>query len=431
MKLKDRIKGLERIRASELLPNPKNWRTHPREQRDALRGVLAEVGIADALLVRRTKDGYQILDGHCRAEEAPDVEWPCLVVDLSDSEADKLLATHDPIGAMADADADTLRELLAGVESKNEAVRELLATLEEQAGITHESYEPAEDPGAQVDRAEELRAEWGVERGQVWQVGRHRIMCGDSTCAEDVERLLGGATPGVLFTSPPYLQQRTYAGNMASDWLGLMCGTFSCWAERMDQTAQMFVNLGMVYDKKVLRYWEPWIDAEEEAGRILVGWNVWDKLAAVPGAPGPRCQTAHEWVFHLTASPKVCKKTQPCASAGQTTSGTMRARDGSLQKVRKHVVGETKTPDSVVRLTARRPKSLEHEHPATFPAGLPAYFMEAWPEGDVCDPFLGSGTTLVACEQLGRVGYGMEITPAYVAVSLQRLHDMGLTCEVV
>jgi len=57
--------------------------------------------------------------------------------------------------------------------------------------------------------------------------------------------------------------------------------------------------------------------------------------------------------------------------------------------------------------------------------------MEAWPEGDVCDPFLGSGTTLVACEQLGRVGYGMEIEPAYVAVSLQRLHDMGLTCEVV
>jgi DNA modification methylase len=57
--------------------------------------------------------------------------------------------------------------------------------------------------------------------------------------------------------------------------------------------------------------------------------------------------------------------------------------------------------------------------------------MEAWPEGDVCDPFLGSGTTIVACEQLGRVGYGMEIVPAYVAVSLQRLHDMGLTCEVV
>ncbi len=135
MKLKDRIKGLERIRASELLPHPKNWRTHPREQRDALRGILAEVGIADALLVRRTKDGYQILDGHCRAEEAPDVEWPCLVVDLSDAEAEKLLVTHDPIGAMAEADAETLRGLLDGFETENDALAAMIGALEWDAGL--------------------------------------------------------------------------------------------------------------------------------------------------------------------------------------------------------------------------------------------------------------------------------------------------------
>jgi len=122
VKLKDRIKGLERIPARDLLPHPQNWRTHPREQRDALRGILADVGIADALLVRETPDGYQILDGHCRAEEAPDVEWPCLVVDLSDAEAEKLLVTHDPIGAMAEADAETLRELLAGVSIDQETL---------------------------------------------------------------------------------------------------------------------------------------------------------------------------------------------------------------------------------------------------------------------------------------------------------------------
>lgn len=135
MKLKDRIKGLERIPARDLLPHPRNWRTHPREQRDALRGILAEVGIADALLVRRTKDGYQILDGHCRAEEAPDVEWPCLVVDLSDAEAEKLLVTHDPIGAMAEADANALRGLLDGFETENEAVRSMVEALSEECGL--------------------------------------------------------------------------------------------------------------------------------------------------------------------------------------------------------------------------------------------------------------------------------------------------------
>jgi hypothetical protein len=135
VKLKDRIKGLERIPARDLLPHPKNWRTHPREQRDALRGILADVGIADALLVRETPDGYQILDGHCRAEEAPDVEWPCLVVDLSDAEAEKLLATHDPIGAMAEADAETLRGLLDGFETENEALAAMIGALELDAGL--------------------------------------------------------------------------------------------------------------------------------------------------------------------------------------------------------------------------------------------------------------------------------------------------------
>jgi ParB-like chromosome segregation protein Spo0J len=135
LKLKDRIKGLERIPARDLLPHPRNWRTHPREQRDALRGILADVGIADALLVRETPDGYQILDGHCRAEEAPDVEWPCLVVDLSDAEAEKLLVTHDPIGAMAEADAETLRGLLDGFETENEALAAMIGALELDAGL--------------------------------------------------------------------------------------------------------------------------------------------------------------------------------------------------------------------------------------------------------------------------------------------------------
>jgi hypothetical protein len=173
LKLKDRIKGLERIPARDLLPHPKNWRTHPREQRDALRGILADVGIADALLVRRTKDGYQILDGHCRAEEAPDVEWPCLVVDLSDVEADKLLATHDPIGAMAEADADTLRELLAGVESENEAVQRLLGAI----SVDVLDHMPADDE----------QCGSGSNYGIMQQTSRERLVWGDIEVALPTE----------------------------------------------------------------------------------------------------------------------------------------------------------------------------------------------------------------------------------------------------
>ena len=72
MQIRDRIKELRRVPASELIPNPKNWRTHPVGQQDALRGVLAEVGYADALIARETPEGLMLVDGHLRAETTPD-----------------------------------------------------------------------------------------------------------------------------------------------------------------------------------------------------------------------------------------------------------------------------------------------------------------------------------------------------------------------
>jgi hypothetical protein len=102
MRIKDRIKELRRIKASDLPPHPKNWRTHPTAQLDALRGVLSEIGWADALLVRETPSGLQLIDGHARTEVAPDAGVPVLVLDVTDEEADKILATHDPLAAMAE-----------------------------------------------------------------------------------------------------------------------------------------------------------------------------------------------------------------------------------------------------------------------------------------------------------------------------------------
>src|SRR4029077_13021026 len=101
MNIRDRIKELRRVRAGNLRPHPKNWRTHPEAQQNALRGILAEVGYVDALMVRALPDGsLQIVDGHLRAETTPDALVPVLVVDLDDQEAEKVLATFDPLGAM-------------------------------------------------------------------------------------------------------------------------------------------------------------------------------------------------------------------------------------------------------------------------------------------------------------------------------------------
>lgn len=130
MHIRDRVKELRRVRAGELVPNPRNWRTHPVAQQDALRGVLAEVGYADALLVRELADStLQIIDGHLRAETTPDAVVPVLVLDVSAAEADKILLTLDPLAALAERDDLRLAELLATVETDNAAVQAMLDDL--------------------------------------------------------------------------------------------------------------------------------------------------------------------------------------------------------------------------------------------------------------------------------------------------------------
>ena len=129
MKIKDSIKELRRVKASELIPNPKNWRTHPVAQQDALKGVLEEVGYADALIARETPDGLMLVDGHLRAETTPDAYVPVLVLDINEEESDLILATLDPLAAMAGRDDARLDDLLVTISSDIDSVNDLLQTL--------------------------------------------------------------------------------------------------------------------------------------------------------------------------------------------------------------------------------------------------------------------------------------------------------------
>ena len=141
MQIRDRIKELRRVKASRLQPHPKNWRTHPTAQQDALRGVLAEIGYAAALLARECPDGsLELIDGHLRAEITPDTEVPVLVLDLDESEAAKLLALHDPLAGMAGSNDEVLADLLGEVETENDAVEALLDGL---LGDPEATEEPA------------------------------------------------------------------------------------------------------------------------------------------------------------------------------------------------------------------------------------------------------------------------------------------------
>lgn len=134
MLIRDRIKELRRVPASALLPNPKNWRVHGDNQADAMRGVLAEIGYADAVLARETEHGLQLIDGHLRCETTPEAVVPVLVVDLTEAEADLLLAAHDPLAAMATTDQTKLNDLLATLKPTSEALAQMLNDLAEEIG---------------------------------------------------------------------------------------------------------------------------------------------------------------------------------------------------------------------------------------------------------------------------------------------------------
>ena len=153
MKIRDRIKELRRVPAAQLQPNPKNWRTHPAAQQDSLKAGLAEVGYADALLARETPaGGLMLIDGHLRAETTPDQAVPVLILDVDEAEADKLLATLDPLAAMAGADDARLADLLRDVKTGSAALADMLTRLAAQAGAV-----PATDAAADLQPNLETR----------------------------------------------------------------------------------------------------------------------------------------------------------------------------------------------------------------------------------------------------------------------------------
>lgn len=160
LKIRDRIKSFKRVKVKELQLNPKNWRGHGDEQREFLRWIWREVGIAGAVLARETKKGLELIDGQMRREELdaldPEHPIPILVLDVTAKEADMLLATMDRITLLASRDDDKLDDLMASLELKTEDLPSILAKLNEDlaGGTIPQMYqvvvECADEPDQQA-----------------------------------------------------------------------------------------------------------------------------------------------------------------------------------------------------------------------------------------------------------------------------------------
>jgi hypothetical protein len=167
MPIRDRIKELRRVPAAALQPNPRNWRTHPDAQRDALRGVLAEVGYADALLARELDDGsLELVDGHLRAETTPDAVVPVLVLDVTAEEADKILLTLDPLAALAGADQERLTDLLVSTKFASPQLEQLLDGLARDAAAADAEIAAADRPEVTIPESFQVVVECHSEDEQ-------------------------------------------------------------------------------------------------------------------------------------------------------------------------------------------------------------------------------------------------------------------------
>jgi len=246
--------------------------------------------------------------------------------------------------------------------------------------------EPPEDPGAQMDKAEELREKWGVESGQLWQLGEHRLICGDCTDKAVVDVLMQGELAGAVVTDPPYGINREGIEN--DDPEGLRALFDGC-------LKNMPIENAVVIAFQSPRLEWIWLDATREAGHKL------ERLL---------------WMYDENDQTKPWHYWLLCSQAIRITS--LGKPDWAITKVHHdvYVIG-------LGREYRAGGISNEFYHPSVKPIGVVGDLI-THTIGVIYDPFLGSGTTLVACERLGRKCRAVEISPAYCAVAIQRWVDM-------
>mgnify|MGYP001618152129 FL=1 len=399
--IRDRIRELRRVPASELRANPKNWRKHPKAQRDALSGVLAEIGYADALLARELADGsLELVDGHLRADLTPGQLVPVLVLDLDEAEADKVLATLDPLAAMAIPDMDALTALLGSVQFEAPTVNAMLDALAknnyESLTLLSENKEESFDSDVAIEQVETDNYVPFSKRGQIWQLGRHRVMCGDSTNAMDVGLLLDRAKPLLCVTDPPY------GVNYDPGWRNEMA--------LKGHLAYARRRIGSIANDDRADWHEAWMLFP---GDVIYSWHPAGATslvhAAALQASGFEIRMQIIWAksnfpigrgdYHV--------RHEPCWYAVRKGKSANRTED--------------RTQTTLWQINLDR--NIEGGHSTQKPLECMARPIRNHNFEEIYDPFLGSGTTIIAAEKLGRICYAMEILPRYVDVAIRRWED--------
>ena len=391
---RNRIIGSGEIDPSDLLANPRNFRLHPRAQQDALEGVLERVGwVAPALVNQRT--GF-VVDGHARIRIAlrrEEATIPVNYVDLSEEEEALILATFDPISAMAGTDDALLGELVAEVRTEDARIRLLLDSLigvEPLRGLVEEVAPP-------------LPAEPITKLGDLILMGRHRLLCGDATKAADVQRLMGAERAGLMNIDPPY--GVSYANDdrpnpgVAKDDL-------------RDVGLQSFLEAAFRA-------------AKDHALTPNAAWYMWHAhltqgfFAAAAAAADVILSRQIIWVkpVLLLTRGQYHWKHEPCFFGWVKGHQPPDYGRGNGER-------DQTTVWEVDSVTSAEREEFQHSTPK--PVGLFTQpILKHLLPSEICyDPFCGSGPQFIAAERLGMRCFGMDIDPLNCDVVVARWEQM-------
>lgn len=406
MTIRDRIKDLRRVKASDLQRNPKNWRTHGKAQQDALEGLLAEVGYADALLAREDDAGGLVLiDGHLRADTTPDAMVPVLVLDVTEAEADKLLASLDPLAGLAGTDGSKLAALLSSVSTDSPGLAAMLDDLEAESAalMAKAAVEvPTPDPPKKPT----------TRRGDIWQLGAHRLICGDSTSLADVERLMAGERVQLCFTSPPYWVGKSYETQTTLEavleFVQAICTTIAAVVDR--DGGRIVINTGTAMATA--------IDKSADAERLFaLTW--WQDALRARGWLMRHCRL---WVKRgQLAAPMVSRKTDVVDQHWETVATFLPTFYCPKGKHRGQRKVDVRWAQQGVWDDLHGEANMD-QHGAAFPVELPVRYMRLYSIAaeSIFEPFSGTGTTIIAAEQLVRRCYAVELDPGWCDVAVER-----------
>jgi DNA modification methylase len=389
-----------------LTPDPRNANKGTQRGLGQLDNSLRKYGAGRSILA--DKHGV-VIAGNKTLERAADLGLPVrevhtdgreLVVvvrddlDLATDKTAKELAIADNRVAEIDLawDGDVLAALKDEIDlSQFFDKDELAEILKDTAG------NDAADPGADTNRADELREKWQTELGQLWQVGRHRLLVGDCTVRENVARLMGGERAACGFFDPPYGIEYQSNARTASPKFDVLQGDRGIDGAWIPLAVEYLADAGALYICTRWDVYPEWRQLVEQHIR-LKNVVVWDKVDWSRGDLEGDYSPRHEFILY-------------CVNGRHKLRGHRESNVWSFGAMNKQ----------------------DYLHPTQKKLELPEFAIQKSSDvGDVViDWFVGSGTTLVACERLGRVGRGCELSPAYAAVTLERLCGLGLDAHKV